>query len=218
MIMLEAEGISFQHGGTTVLNNISFQVKQQDFILVTGASGSGKSTLLKLCGHLISPTCGIIRYQGRDYTEYGPIQLRQSIAYCFQTPYLFGTTVMENIVYPFAIRNTRFDRVRAESLFSMFQMPAGYMDRDVRTLSGGERQRIALIRSLIFRPQVLLLDEVTSALDRENAGIVEKVLVSLNQEGVTLLWITHSPEQSRPLANKIMTMDAGELRSMEVIR
>lgn len=218
MTLLELEGVSFEQGGKTILSDITFQVEQQDFILVTGASGSGKSTLLKLCGHLISPTGGDIRYQGKDYTSYNPIELRQSIAYSFQSPYLFGSTVMDNITFPFTIRNVRFDRERAETLFSMFQMSAGYLDRDIRTLSGGEKQRIALIRSLIFLPRVLLLDEVTSALDQENAEIVERVLLSLHQEGVTLLWITHNPEQSKSLANKMIKIEAGRLRSLEVIR
>lgn len=109
------------------------------------------------------------------------------------------------------------DFARINSLFSMFHMSTDYLKRDVQNLSGGEKQRIALIRSMLFMPKILLLDEITSALDIDNALIVEKVISSLHQEGITILWITHNPEQSTKYANKVLTIESGKINSFEEV-
>jgi putative ABC transport system ATP-binding protein len=96
-------------------------------------------------------------------------------------------------------------------------MTTDYLSKDVKNLSGGEKQRIALIRSLIFKPEILLLDEVTSALDVDNTVIVENVILTMHQEGTTILWITHNPEQSKKYSNKLLSLEAGKIKSMEVI-
>ena len=85
-------------------------------------------------------------------------------------------------------------------------------------MSGGEKQRIALVRTLLFQPEILLLDEVTSALDERNALTVEKVVRSFYETGTAVLWITHNVEQSRRNANKILTLEAGKIKSVEVIK
>lgn len=218
MVFLEFQDVSFESDNKTILKNISLRIEQGDFISIVGLSGSGKSTFLKLCSHLISPSNGNIIFKGRNFNDYSPIELRKSIAYCFQTPYLFGDTVMENIHFPYLIRNLKLDREKADDLFSMFHMTSDFLYKDVRILSGGEKQRIALIRSLLFLPEVLLLDEITSALDAENAMIVENVINSLNKDGITILWVTHNPGQIRKYANKVLSIDAGEIKSLEVIK
>lgn len=218
MSLLEFQNVSFENDDKTILKDLSVSIEDHDFISIVGTSGSGKSTFLKLCSHLISPTSGKIIFKNKDLIEYNPIELRKSIAYCFQTPYLFGDTVMENIQFPFAIRNVTFNQKRVNDLFSLFHMEADYLYKDVRNLSGGEKQRIALIRSLLFTPEILLLDEVTSALDLENTKIVENVIESLNREGITVLWITHNLEQSRKYANKILSIEEGNIKSLEVIK
>ncbi len=218
MTLLELQNVSYENEGEKILENISISVAPGDFISVVGPSGSGKSTFFKLCSHLISPTQGKILFKNRDFNSYNPPDLRKSIAYCFQTPGLFGNTVMDNVSFPFAIRNLKLDFERVKQLFSLFQMTIDFLTKDVKNLSGGEKQRIALIRSLIFPPEILLLDEVTSALDAENTKIVETVISQLNKEGITILWITHSPEQSRQYAQKVLTIDAGEIKALEVIK
>ncbi len=219
MILLESHNVSYDNDGKTILKNISTNIETGDFISIIGPSGSGKSTFLKLCSHLISPTSGKLSFKGKYFTEYNSTDLRKSIAYCFQTPYLFGDTVLENIKFPFSIRNMKFDYKRVNDLFSLFQMVATeYLDKDTKNLSGGEKQRISLIRSLLFKPEILLLDEITSALDADNTKIVENVITSLNKEGITVLWVTHNLEQSRRHANKLLTIEAGEIKSLEVLK
>lgn len=216
--LLEFQDVSFNSEDKPILQDVSFRADSGDFISIVGTSGSGKSTLLKLCSHLISPSAGNLFFEGKNYLDYNPVELRKSIIYCFQTPYLFGKTVMDNIAFPFSIRNVKPDLDRIHSLFDALQMPENYLQRDVKNLSGGEKQRIALIRSIVFKPRVLLLDEITSALDVDNTQIVEKVVASLNAEGVTVMWISHNPEQSRKHANKILTIESGKIKSFEVLK
>lgn len=214
---LQCEHVSYAAAGKAVLHDISFAVKSGELITITGPSGSGKSTLLRLLAALESPTSGMIRFLGEPFTAYDPVALRRRIVYVLQTPVLFGETVRENMAFPFEMRHISPDEDRIRTLLAAFQMSDATLDAQVATLSGGEKQRLSLIRSLLFRPEVLLLDEVTSALDPENTRLVEDVITKLNRDGVTVLWITHSPEQSRRLGGRTLTIAAGRLEHFEEI-
>jgi putative ABC transport system ATP-binding protein len=216
--LLDFQDVSFINDGKTILKNLSFVVEAGDYISIIGPSGSGKSTLLRLCSHLISPTGGNIFYKGVNMNKYVPTELRKSIAYCSQLPYLFGNNVKENLDFPFSVRKMPFNEGRVKELFSLFNIPFTFLNADVQNLSGGEKQRISLVRTLLFLPEVLLLDEVTSALDAENTRMVLNAIFTLNRNGITILWITHNPEQSKKYANKILTLEAGEMKSLEVLK
>ncbi|MDT8715967.1 ATP-binding cassette domain-containing protein [Clostridium sp. 19966] len=218
MPLLEFQNTFFINDNKTILKDITMSINQGDYISVVGPSGSGKSTFLKLCCHLISPTKGTIIYKNKSIMEHNPIELRKNIAYCFQTPYLFGETVMDNIYFPYQIRGIKVDLKRAEELLTLFNLDKEYLEKDVKNLSGGEKQRIALIRTLLSKPEILLLDEITSALDVNNTLIVENVIKLLNQNGTTIIWITHNPEQSKRDAHKLLTIEAGKIKSLEVLK
>lgn len=215
---LEFQHVSYGDGEKMIVKDLSVAFDTGDYVSIVGPSGSGKSTFLKLCCHLITPTAGRILFGGRDFLQQNPIELRKKISYCFQTPVLFGDTVEENLAFPYSIRNLKPDRNRVRSLFSRFNLEESYLTHPTQSLSGGEKQRIALIRTVLFRPEILLLDEVTSALDTENTRIVEDAVLSLNREGITILWVTHNPAQSRKNANKLLTIEDGRAASLEVLR
>jgi putative ABC transport system ATP-binding protein len=217
LLLLEFQNVCFENEGKSVLNKVTLNINTGEFISVVGPSGSGKSTFFKLCCNLISPTSGNIVFKGKNFMDYDPVELRKSIVYCFQAPLLFGSTVKQNIYYPYSIRGLKPDEKRVNELFSEFHMPQDFLDNDVKNLSGGEKQRIALIRSLLFKPEILLLDEVTSALDKDNTELVEGIINSINKQGVTVLWITHNPEQSRRYAHRLITIEQGEISSDEVL-
>lgn len=218
MPILEFSNVSFSNEGKSILKNLNIRIESGDYISIVGPSGSGKSTFLKLCNNLISPSEGNISFNNKNVSEYNPIELRKEIAYCFQMPHLFGDTVMDNLSFPFKIRNKKVDMDRIKYLFSLFSMDEEFIDEKVLNLSGGEKQRIALMRTLMFTPEVLLLDEVTSALDSENTLIVENIINKLNNEGSTILWVTHNEEQSTKYANKLLTLENGEIKSLEVLK
>ncbi|VTS29677.1 ABC transporter, ATP-binding protein [Streptococcus pseudoporcinus] len=218
MAILEFKDVSFSSDGKDILKKLSFTIDEGDYVSIVGPSGSGKSTLLKLASYLQSPTSGAIIFDGKSLEDYNPIELRQTISYCFQTPHLFGDKVKDNIQFPYEIRHLSLDQTRVKELFELFKMDLSYLEQDVKKLSGGEKQRIALIRQLLFEPRLLLLDEVTSALDSVNKEIVENVIASLHNKGITILWITHDSSQSKKYANKRLTIVSGELESMEEIK
>ncbi|WP_147565487.1 ABC transporter ATP-binding protein [Clostridium tyrobutyricum] len=218
MSLLEFKNVSYIRNNKSILKNISVEIDCGDFISVVGPSGSGKSTFFRLCCQLINPSYGNIFYKEIPYTEYDPIEWRRQVAYCLQTPSLFENTVMDNLKFPFSIRNKKVDLKIIKKLLEDFKMNAGYLSRSINDLSGGEKQRISLIRTLIFTPKILLLDEVTSSLDEKNTFIVESIIKSLNEKGITILWITHNPEQSKRYANKILSIENGKLKSLEVVK
>lgn len=209
MKLLEVKNISYEVDNKKILNDISIEVNSGDFILITGPSGSGKSTLLKICSSLISPTKGEILFKGKNYLELDLTELRKQIVYCFQTPFLFGESVRENLEFPFLIRDVKPDYTKIKKLFDLFAMSEDYLDRKVEKLSGGEKQRIALMRSMVFMPEILLLDEITSALDLENSKIVTEVIHQVNMSGTTVLWVTHNPNQIEHIANKFIYIEHG---------
>ena len=144
---------------------------------------------------LISPTSGTTLFQGADISTMDPALYRRRVSYCFQQPVLFGETVKDNLSFSFEIRKEKFDPVRAESFLSRVNLPASYMDKKISQLSGGEKQRVALIRNLLFPPQVLLLDEVTTGLDEASKGIVHQLIDSVKKDGVTIVQVTHDAQE-----------------------
>jgi len=213
--LLELQNVSYQSENKYILKELSLKIKEGDYISIIGPSGSGKSTLLKLCGHLLSPTEGEIIFKGKSFLRYNPLILRRTIGYCAQTPYLFGDTVEDNLLFPYIIRKQKVNLTRVQKLFISFNLDFEFVNKNVQSLSGGEKQRIALIRTLLFMPEILLLDEVSSALDVTNTLLVENAIKALNEEGTTVLWVTHNPEQSRKNANKLLTIVDGEIKSQE---
>lgn len=218
MALLELSNISYAVKDKTIIRNVSLAVNEGDYLTIVGPSGSGKSTLLKLCSDLISPTLGSITYNGRNLTAIEPESYRKEVGYCFQRPYLFAKTVRRNILFPYDIRGMKPDMERIKLLFDLLHMPMEYFERHNDELSGGEMQRICLIRSLIFEPKVLFLDEVTSALDSVNAAIVEQVIDELYKNGITIVSITHNEEQSLRSANRRITIIDGSIAKEEVLR
>ncbi len=218
MSQLEFQNVSYTHGGKTILKNLSVSFEAGDYVSIVGSSGSGKSTFLRLCCNLISPTEGAIFFNGKNILEEPPTELRKKISYCFQEPILWGTTVEDNLSFPYRIRNQKTDTGRIAALLSDFNLDKSCIHQEVKNLSGGEKQRIALTRTMLFKPDILLLDEVTSALDAENTGLVEKAILNWNRRGVTVLWVTHSEAQSRKYANQLLTIENGRLKSLEAIQ
>ncbi|MEG0475350.1 MAG: ATP-binding cassette domain-containing protein [Carnobacterium sp.] len=188
--------LSFKANDNLILNDINLSIEEGEFVTITGPSGSGKSTLLKIMASMISQTAGSIDYQGKRLEEYDPIAYRKEVSYCFQTAVLFGKTVQENLSFPYEIRQEAFNSEKAAAYLMKVGLNKTYLTKNINDLSGGEKQRIALVRNLLITPKVLLLDEVTSALDAENRLIVRHLIREMNQtEGITVLWVTHNADE-----------------------
>ncbi|MGP6138662.1 MULTISPECIES: ABC transporter ATP-binding protein [unclassified Jeotgalibaca] len=212
--ILEVRNVSYVVEEKDILKNVTFSVQEGDFLTIKGSSGSGKSTLLLILGSLLSPTSGEIYYKGKSLSEYNLPDYRKEVSYTFQNASLFGGTVEENLTFPYEIREQPFDRERAIDLLKKVQLSESYLNQKITSLSGGEKQRIALIRNVLFTPKILLLDEVTSALDAENRKVIGEAIARLNREdGVTVLWVTHNAEEIKN-AKHTLEMRAGQLEGI----
>ena len=212
--ILDLANVSFEVNGNDILKDISFTVDKGEIITFTGPSGSGKSTLLKIIGYLINPTSGTIQYKNKEITQYEPTEYRKEVSYFFQNAVLFDEVVRDNLSFPAKIRDEYFDEARAIEGLETVQLSESYLDQPIHELSGGERQRVALIRNLMYPPEILLMDEVTSSLDKENREIVSSFVTRLNEkEEVTVLWITHNEDEINA-SNRIIHLEEGKMEDV----
>ena len=210
------EDVHKYFGKNEVLKGIDLSVAPHEVVCLIGASGSGKSTLLK-CVNLIEPvTAGRIFVDGEEITapRVDPNRIRKKIGIVFQAFNLFPhMTVLRNITLaPRKVLGKSREQADAEaaellSRFGLLDKKDEYPDR----LSGGQQQRAAIVRALAMRPKIMLLDEVTSALDPELVGEVLNVIRELAESGMTMMIATHEMAFAREIANRVCFLDAGVL-------
>jgi polar amino acid transport system ATP-binding protein len=213
---LELRQVGKSYGGHDVLRGIDLSVAAHEVICLIGASGSGKSTLLR-CVNLLEPvTSGSIWLSGQEVTAPGvsPDLVRRQIGIVFQSYNLFPhMSVLRNITLG-PVKALRVPRLKAEqsarellSRFGLADRAGDYPDR----LSGGQQQRVAMIRALAMRPRLMLLDEVTSALDPELVAEVLDVIRELAQSGMTMLIATHEMSFARDIATRVAFLADGQI-------
>jgi ABC-type uncharacterized transport system, ATPase component len=194
--ILQLIDVGYRIGERQVLSDINFSLAPGEFKLITGPSGCGKSTLLKIVASLLSPSEGRVLFEGQDYNSLSPEQYRQQVSYCAQTPALFGETVYDNLIFPWQIRDKRTEPDTFLSFLTRFGLPEETLSKSIQELSGGEKQRVSLIRNLQFLPKILLLDEITSALDENNKQNVNEIIHRYTQENnIAVLWVTHDKDE-----------------------
>jgi putative ABC transport system ATP-binding protein len=204
--------VSLEIKGQLILDSISFAAEQGDIIGLAGPSGSGKTSLLRLMNLMRSPTQGLILYKNRNLTQFDPIRLRRQVGYVMQKPYLFDGTVQENLAYAYQVWGLAPDTPEILSYLDRVNLPTAILDKTKNEMSGGEQQRVALIRSLLAKPKVLLLDEVTASLDEENTILLEQtILAERTAQSLTVFFISHQSEQLRRLASTVLYMKKGQL-------
>ncbi|KYN63265.1 ABC transporter ATP-binding protein [Pantoea agglomerans] len=191
-LLLDVQDVAFSVGDRQLLKPVSLQLYQGDCVLLTGPSGSGKSTFLKILASLITPTSGQLFFRNSDITTLRAEAYRQQVSYCFQTPQLFGQTVYDNLALPWQIRRQKPQRDKLVAALESVNLSPDMLNKPVEQLSGGEKQRVGLLRNLQFMPEVLLLDEVTSALDEENRLSVLSLINRIAaKEKVAVVRISH---------------------------
>lgn len=210
--IFEVKNLSYQVGDKKILKDINLEIEKGKYVTFVGPSGSGKSTLMRILVSMITATSGEVRFDGKKIETYEPTNYRQRVSYAFQQPTLFGKSIRDNLEFPFEVRNSNFDEEKVIDYLKMVNLDASYIDKSVNDVSGGEKQRIALIRNLLFPPEVLITDEVTAGLDVENKRIVHKMLQEFNQQGLTILRVTHDESEISASHDKI-TIKNGEVIS-----
>ena len=214
--LLRVRGLRKVYGGNVILDELNLDVHAHQTIALIGASGSGKSTLLR-CIDLLEPVDdGVIELDGRDITDprVDADEVRSRIGIVFQAYNLFPhLRVLDNLTLaPRRVHRVPRDQAERDAVETLRRV--GLADKAQSwpdELSGGQQQRVAIARALMTRPRLLLLDEVTSALDPELVGEVLALLRDLRGQGITMLLATHEMAFARDAADEVVFLDAGRV-------
>jgi putative ABC transport system ATP-binding protein len=198
---------------TTALNSINIDVKRGEFVAVMGPSGCGKSTLLNIVGMLDNPSNGSYWFLGEDVAGYGESKLsnirKRNIGFIFQSFNLIDElTVRENIELALLYHKVSAAQRKERAYAVMERMEIAHRaDHMPAQLSGGQQQRVAVARAVIAEPNLILADEPTGNLDSHNGQEVMELLTQLNQQGTTILMVTHSPAHAEYARRDISLFD-----------
>jgi putative ABC transport system ATP-binding protein len=201
------EHVSVGDDGAWRLHDASGEIPARGVVGIVGPSGSGKSTLLRCCNRLEVARAGTIRFRGVDLTTIDPLALRRRVGMVFQRPTPFAGTVRDNL----RVADPGITDALATELLTRVRLDASFLDRDAMQLSGGEAQRMCLARSLAPKPEVMLMDEVTSSVDPGARLALEDLARHCAGAGVHVLWVTHDLGQARRVSDHVIVVLAGRI-------
>ena len=222
-VMVKAEGLRKSYGNVEAVRGVSLEVDRGQVVVVIGPSGCGKSTFLRCINLLEEPSAGTLQV-GDRLIEFGAkhsmprgrdlARFRARIGMVFQQFDLFPhKTALQNVMSgPVIVK--KMAKAEAETLARDLLSKVGladFADRFPRNLSGGQQQRVAIARAMAMAPEIMLFDEVTSALDPELVGEVLDVMKQLATDGTTMIVVTHEMAFARDVADQVLVMDAGQV-------
>lgn len=206
--------------GAPALNGVSLRIKKGEFVFIVGDSGSGKSTMIKLLLRELVPTSGEINVMGYDLTRIRHRKIpkfRRNLGIVFQDFRLLkDRNVYENVAFAQRIVQVSNKEIKRNvpSILATVGLAGKYKAKP-RQLSGGEQQRVAIARALVNRPSILLADEPTGNLDPKNSWEIMKLLEQINENGTTVLVVTHNREIVNAMQKRVVTMKKGVIVSDE---
>jgi putative spermidine/putrescine transport system ATP-binding protein len=204
------------YGSVKALDNVSLNIAAGEFLTLLGPSGSGKTTLLMALAGFVRPDYGSILFGDREMITTPPN--KRGLGMVFQSYALFPfMTVAENIAYPLKIRGlSKSDqKMRTEHVLDTVELD-GYGDRRISQLSGGQRQRVALARAMVFEPQIILMDEPLSALDKKLREHMQIELKALHQKlDATVVYVTHDQREALTMSDRIAVVNHGRIEQVE---
>lgn len=213
---LIAENLSMSYGQKIVLDDISFTVKNGEFLSILGPSGCGKTTILRILIGLLMPTKGRVFMDGMDIT-YAPASSRK-MGIVFQNYALFeNMTVLGNVEY--ALKQNKAYKKNAHKIAKEMIARVGLCEHEhkrPRSLSGGQQQRVAIARTLALKPEIILFDEPLSALDVATRLTLRQEIKKIQSDfGTTMIYITHDQEEAFALSDRIMVMAEASIRQLD---
>ena len=212
---LSVETVSKSFNGKRVLNDVSFDLYEGEFLSILGPSGCGKTTLLRILLGLETADSGKILKDGVDISDYKSIDRGMGIV--FQNYALFpNMTVLQNVEYALTLRKDKKKSARNIAMRTIEQVGLSeQINQKPSQLSGGQQQRVAIARTLATNPDIILLDEPISALDVTNREIMKKELKAIQKQfKATMLFITHDQEEAFFLSDRIMVMNEGKIEQI----
>ena len=210
--LIDLQHISKDYDGVTVLDDINLYIRKKEFVTLLGPSGCGKTTTLRIIAGFETPSSGKLLFEGKDILDIPPYKRRVNTV--FQKYALFPhLNVFDNIAFGLKLKKMPKDEIkrRVQSMLELVNL-TGYEKRHVDALSGGQQQRIAIARSLVNEPEVLLLDEPLGALDLKLRKEMQLELKSMQQRlGITFLYVTHDQEEALTMSDTIVVMQGGRI-------
>lgn len=216
--MFELSKVTFGYSEReTVIEDADLRIAKEDFVLLKGPSGSGKTTFLRLLNGLVAPRKGEIFFEGKPLTAYDITLLRRRVVYLQQTPVMLDATVRQNLHLPFSFKSAGKTKVPGDdelrNYLKAFLLEEVSLEDNAQNLSVGQKQRLALIRALLLKPELLLLDEPAAALDRASRQIVEERVQALNlEEGVGILMVSHADWVPLRVKLRVLQLEKGCLK------
>lgn len=214
--LLEIRDLQKSYGSHVILKDFNLKVEKGDVVVVIGPSGCGKSTLLRCINALEEIQGGEVLVDGQPISQKSKnlSAMRQKVGMVFQSYELFPhKTILENILLaPLKVQKRKRPEVEKEALELLGRVGLADRKNDYpRQLSGGQKQRVAIVRALIMHPEILLLDEITAALDPEMVHEVLEVVVSLARSGSTMMIVTHEMAFAKAIATRVLFLEGGEI-------
>jgi len=217
--MIECKNISKVYAGDVpALENVSFVIKDKEFVSIIGASGAGKSTLIKLLHAEERPTCGEIIFDDEDIVEHKKKQIfqhRRDVGVVFQDFKLLPKkNVFENVAFAMEVSG-KTDKEINEDVPKVLEIVSlqGMEEKYPHELSGGEQQRVAIARALINKPKVLIADEPTGNLDPDSGWLILESLLKINKYGTTVVLATHDRDSVNKLNKRVIVLKDGKIIS-----
>lgn len=212
MAYVEFSAISKHYGKSVAVENLDLSIKKGEFFSLLGPSGCGKSTTLRMLAGFVKPTQGNIHVNGRDVTALPPEA--RDIGIVFQNYAIFPhMTVFDNIAFGLVERKLPRAKIKQKVDAALAEVGmTGYEDRYERELSGGQKQRVALARVLVIEPEILLLDEPLSALDKKMREEMKFWIKNIQKSiGITTIYVTHDQSEALTMSDRIAVMDQGRV-------
>ena len=213
--IIELKNISKSFGGEPVLQNLSLEIHDKEFITLLGPSGCGKTTTLRIIGGFETPDEGDVCFMGEKINELPPY--KRNVNTVFQRYALFPhLTVFENIAFGLRVAKMKEARIVkvVQRMIELVNL-RGFEKRKIDTLSGGQQQRVAIARALVNNPRVLLLDEPLAALDLKLRKDMQKELKNIQREtGITFIYVTHDQEEALTMSDTIVVMANGKIQQI----
>ncbi len=216
--IIEFEHVSKSYGKFNVLNEISLQINQGEFVTIIGPSGCGKTTLLKLINGLVTVDQGCVSIEGIDVAQADQVLLRRNIGYVIQNIGLFPhMTIEENISYvPSLSKLEGWDKKerinKVIQLLKQVELPEEKLHSYPRELSGGQKQRVGIARAIASKPKVLLMDEPFGAVDEiMRIQLQEEILKIHKETNTTILFVTHDISEALKLGTKVLVLEKGKV-------
>ncbi|MDT0703553.1 ABC transporter ATP-binding protein [Mammaliicoccus sciuri] len=217
-VAVQFKKVEYEIDQSRILKGVTGDIYKGKLTSIIGPSGAGKSTLLSLINLLKSSTSGEILIDQQSIQTYNPMELRRKVQLVSQEATMIKGTVKDNLELPLILQNKKMTDEEAKYYLKIVDLPETFLNKNSKELSGGEKQKLSLARSLVNKPKVILLDEVTSALDRNSKRAIEQLLQKIIKEHeVTMIWITHDINQAFRMSDYIWVMINGEVELADTV-